>query len=89
MAIPAHAMHSPGVHPFTGKDRGFWVSLISAFLATVLFKCWHILLFFSGWGAMVTLISQFVHPLTIQPTLLNVSVSTMVPSLPHTLNAPV
>ena len=87
-AIPAHAMHS-GIDPFTGRGRGFWRSLISALLATALFRCWHILLFFSGWGAMVTLISHFVHPLAIQPTLLTVLVSTTVPPLSHTLNAPV
>jgi len=79
-AIPAHAMHS-GIDPFTGRGRGFWSSLISALLATALFRCWHILLFFSGWGAMVTLISQYVHPLAIQPTLLTVLVSTMIPPL--------
>jgi hypothetical protein len=72
-AIPAHAMHS-GVDPFTGRGKGFWTSLISALFATALFRCWHILLFFTGWGAMVTLISKFVHPLNIPPTLLTVLV---------------
>ncbi|KAF9653667.1 UPF0187-domain-containing protein [Thelephora ganbajun] len=64
-------MHS-GVDPFTGRGRGFWSSLISALLATALFRCWHILLFFSAWAAMVTLISQYTHSLAIQPTLLTV-----------------
>ena len=73
-AIPAHAMHS-GVDPFTGRGRGFWSSLISALLATALFRCWHILLFFTAWGAMVTLVSHYVYELTVQPTLLTVLVS--------------
>ena len=72
-AIPAHAMHS-GIDPFTGRGRGFWSSLISALLATALFRCWNILLFFTGWGTMVTLISHYVYPLAIQPTLLTVLV---------------
>jgi putative membrane protein len=67
-------MHS-GIDPFTGRGRGFWSSLISAVLATALFRCWHILLFFSGWATMITLISKYVHPLVVQPTLLTVLVS--------------
>ena len=78
-------MHS-GIDPFTGRGRGFWSSLISALLATALFRCWHILLFFSGWAAMVTLVSQYAHPLAIQPTLLTVFVSTTVAPLSHSLN---
>ena len=70
-AIPAHAMHS-GIDPFTGRGRGFWSSLVSALLATALFRCWHILLFFSGWAAMVSLISEFVYSLSFPPTLLTV-----------------
>ena len=73
-AIPAYAMHS-GIDPFTGRGRGFWSSLISALVATALFRCWHILLFFTGWAAMVTLVSQYVFPLVFQPTLLTVLVS--------------
>jgi len=76
-AIPAHAMHS-GIDPFTGRGRGFWSSLVSAVLATALFRCWHILLFFTGWGAMVTLISHYGYDLAIQPTLLTVLVSIFV-----------
>ena len=72
-AIPAYAMHS-GVDPFTGRGRGFWSSLISALLATALFRCWHILLFFTGWATMITLISKYVHTLAIGSTLLTVLV---------------
>ena len=80
-AIPVHAMHS-GVDPFTGRGRGFWSSLISALLATALFRCWHILLFFTGWAAMVTLICEFVYPLAFQPTLLTVSVPIILTDYP-------
>ena len=72
-------MHS-GVDPFTGRGRGFRSSLISALLATALFRCWHILLFFTGWATMVTLISHYVYKLSIQPTLLTVLVSTVATS---------
>lgn len=70
-AIPAHAMHS-GIDPFTGRGRGFWSSLFSAVVATAVFRCWHILLFFTAWGAMITSISKLIHPLAIQATLLTV-----------------
>jgi hypothetical protein len=72
-AVPAHAMHS-GIDPFTGRGRGFWSSLISAVLATALFRCWHILLFFTGWATAITVISKYVHTLAIQSTLLTVLV---------------
>jgi hypothetical protein len=67
-------MHS-GIDPFTGRGGGFLPSLVSALLATTFFRCWHILLFFSGWATMVTLTSEYVHPVTFQPTLLTVLVS--------------
>ena len=84
-AISVHAMHS-GVDPFTGRGKGFWPSLISALLATALFRCWHILLFFTGWGAMVTLVSQYVYPLSFQPTLLTVLVPIFITQLTDVLN---
>ena len=87
-AIPSHAMHS-GVDPFTGRGRGFWSSLISALLATALFRCWHILLFFSGWATMVTLISEYVRPLTFQPTLLTVLVFLVITQLNNAFNTSV
>lgn len=87
-AIPAYAMHS-GIDPFTGRGRGFWSSLISALLATALFRCWHILLFFTGWAAMVALVSEFVKPLTFQPTLLTVLVFIIITQLTDVLNTSV
>ena len=46
--------------------------LVSAVLATAVFRCWPLLLFFTGWAAAVSVISHSVHNLAIQPTLLTV-----------------
>ncbi|KAI6121146.1 Bestrophin, RFP-TM, chloride channel-domain-containing protein, partial [Pisolithus sp. B1] len=46
--------------------------IVNTFLATAIFRCWHILLFFGGWSATVCLINQHVHKLAFQPTLLTV-----------------
>ncbi|KAI6112252.1 Bestrophin, RFP-TM, chloride channel-domain-containing protein [Pisolithus croceorrhizus] len=45
---------------------------MNTLLATAIFRCWHILLFFGGWSATVCLINQHVHKLAFQPTLLTV-----------------
>ncbi|KAI6038538.1 Bestrophin, RFP-TM, chloride channel-domain-containing protein [Pisolithus marmoratus] len=47
-------------------------SFVNALLATAIFRCWHILLFFGGWSTMICLINQHVHKLSFQPTLLTV-----------------
>ncbi|KAH8109472.1 UPF0187-domain-containing protein [Phellopilus nigrolimitatus] len=47
-------------------------ALAKAVLATALFRCWHIILFFIAWGTAITLINEKVTSLTIQPTLLTV-----------------
>ncbi|EJD07947.1 UPF0187-domain-containing protein [Fomitiporia mediterranea MF3/22] len=50
--------------------------LVQAFfkslLATALFRCWHILLFYFAWATVITLINVHVTSLTFAPTLLTV-----------------
>ncbi|TFK50425.1 UPF0187-domain-containing protein [Heliocybe sulcata] len=62
---------SNAVDPF-GDKKSPWRSGVDALLATALFRCWHILIFFTGWATGVTLISEYVHNLGIQSTLLTV-----------------
>ncbi|KZV80111.1 UPF0187-domain-containing protein, partial [Exidia glandulosa HHB12029] len=57
--------------PYSSQTH-FVPSFANAVLATALFRCWHIILFFSAWAACVTLISNFVHDISFQSTLLNV-----------------
>ncbi|KAG6333100.1 hypothetical protein ID866_5991 [Astraeus odoratus] len=47
-------------------------SFIHAILATAIFRCWHILLFFGAWSTMVCLIAQHNANITLQPTLITV-----------------
>ncbi|EJD41899.1 UPF0187-domain-containing protein [Auricularia subglabra TFB-10046 SS5] len=61
----------PVLSPYSSKTH-FVPSLANAVLATALFRCWHIILFFSGWAACVTLITRYVHDVSFQSTLLNV-----------------
>ncbi|KIO32652.1 hypothetical protein M407DRAFT_66439, partial [Tulasnella calospora MUT 4182] len=56
--------------PFSNKSG--ISSLFSAILATTLFRCWHIILFFSGWATMVALISDKVRVLSLPSTLITV-----------------
>ncbi|THH03398.1 hypothetical protein EW146_g10452 [Bondarzewia mesenterica] len=68
-------VHFAGIHspdPFAHSGR-FWSKLINAILATALFRCWHILIFFGGWSATIACINGLTrHKLVIQPTLLTV-----------------
>ncbi|EGO19799.1 hypothetical protein SERLADRAFT_453125 [Serpula lacrymans var. lacrymans S7.9] len=57
--------------PFAPR-RSLWVSFSNAILATALFRCWHILIFFGAWSTAVCVISNNVYSLAIQPTLITV-----------------
>ncbi|KDN46881.1 hypothetical protein RSAG8_03958, partial [Rhizoctonia solani AG-8 WAC10335] len=61
----------PPIDPFAHPTR-FFPSLFNAILATALFRCWNLILFFGGWATCVCVISAKVHNLGIQPTLLTV-----------------
>ncbi|KII84012.1 hypothetical protein PLICRDRAFT_180029 [Plicaturopsis crispa FD-325 SS-3] len=58
--------------PFAPHSTRRGASFFNALLATALFRCWHILLFFTAWATAITLINERVRPLTIQITLLTV-----------------
>ncbi|KAI0049357.1 UPF0187-domain-containing protein [Auriscalpium vulgare] len=58
--------------PFAPKVRGFWSTFIHGLLATALFRCWHILIFFAAWSTAISVISHTTRNLGIQPTLLTV-----------------
>ncbi|KIK93068.1 hypothetical protein PAXRUDRAFT_26471 [Paxillus rubicundulus Ve08.2h10] len=58
--------------PFELLPGSQWSSFTNALLATALFRCWHILIFFAMWSTMVCLVSDHVHSLAIQPTLITV-----------------
>ena len=63
--------HVPALESATSPRR--LISLFfKAILATALFRCWHIIVFYIGWATMVTLINVKVTSLTFQPTLLTV-----------------
>ncbi|KDR70193.1 hypothetical protein GALMADRAFT_255052 [Galerina marginata CBS 339.88] len=57
--------------PFAPRQRP-GASFVNALLATALFRCWHILLFFSAWSTLITILNHQGHKLFIQPTLLTV-----------------
>ncbi|KAF9237450.1 Bestrophin, RFP-TM, chloride channel-domain-containing protein [Melanogaster broomeanus] len=58
--------------PFELPPRSQWSSFLNAVLATALFRCWSILIFFGAWSTAICLISHNVHSLAIQSTLLTV-----------------
>ncbi|TFK34654.1 Bestrophin, RFP-TM, chloride channel-domain-containing protein [Crucibulum laeve] len=57
--------------PFA-KKRSTFSSFIQSLLATALFRCWHIILFFACWSTMITVLNHKGNKLTFQPTLLTV-----------------
>ncbi|ESK91588.1 UPF0187-domain-containing protein [Moniliophthora roreri MCA 2997] len=57
--------------PFAPR-RKTGTSTINTLLATALFRCWHILIFFGAWATLITILNHQGHQLVIQPTLLTV-----------------
>ncbi|KAJ6480126.1 Bestrophin, RFP-TM, chloride channel-domain-containing protein [Mycena sanguinolenta] len=60
--------------PLAGRRRP-GASFFNALLATALFRCWHILLFFAGWSTFITVLDQLhreKYKLRIASTLLTV-----------------
>lgn len=62
------------VDPFSPgtQKSGTLHRFVSAVLATAVFRCWPLLVFFSAWAAAISVINNSVHTLVIQPTLLTV-----------------
>ncbi|KAH7890240.1 Bestrophin, RFP-TM, chloride channel-domain-containing protein [Phlebopus sp. FC_14] len=59
-------------YPFELPPRSPFGSFVHAVLATAIFRCWHILIFFGAWSTMVCIVSNNVRSLAIQPTLITV-----------------
>ena len=59
--------------PFT-HDRSFSSTFWNAILATALFRCWHILIFFAAWSTLISVISHTTKDLGVSSTLLTVFV---------------
>lgn len=64
------ATHFPD--PFSQQERAFGPTFWHAILATALFRCWHLLLFFGAWATAISVISHTTHNLGIANTLLTV-----------------
>ncbi|KAF9531349.1 Bestrophin, RFP-TM, chloride channel-domain-containing protein [Crepidotus variabilis] len=47
-------------------------SFFNALLATALFRCWHILIFFAGWSTLITILNRQGHKLFFNQILLTV-----------------
>ncbi|KAJ3933930.1 MAG: Bestrophin, RFP-TM, chloride channel-domain-containing protein [Lentinula lateritia] len=58
--------------PYAGRQRT-GASVVNALLATALFRCWHLLIFFGAWATLVCVLNAQGHRLIIQPTLLTVT----------------
>ncbi|KAF9508535.1 hypothetical protein BS47DRAFT_1397754 [Hydnum rufescens UP504] len=72
--LKVHATDDYFVHavdPFSAPD-GFFLSLLRAVLATALFRCWPVILFFTAWAAAICAIASKGRDVVIQPTLLTV-----------------
>jgi ion channel-forming bestrophin family protein len=57
--------------PYAGRRRT-GSSLVNALLATALFRCWHILIFFGAWATLVCALNAQGHRIVIANTLLTV-----------------
>jgi putative membrane protein len=72
MASAANGPYFPD--PFR-HDRSITSTFWNAILATALFRCWHILIFFGAWSTTISYISHNVKDLGIASTLLTVFVT--------------
>jgi hypothetical protein len=61
--------------PFA-HERGPFSTFWHAVLATALFRCWHIILFFAAWSTAISVINHTTMRLGIPNTLLTVFVGT-------------
>ena len=71
MASTPAGTHFPD--PFS-RERAFGPTFWHAILATALFRCWHLLLFFAAWSTAISVISHTTKDLGISSTLLTVFV---------------
>ncbi|KAF7299198.1 hypothetical protein MIND_00868500 [Mycena indigotica] len=66
----------------TASRRRPGASFVNALLATALFRCWHILLFFAAWSTCITVLDDHHFKVRIPLTLLTVQVSSSTVSEP-------
>ncbi|KAF5391117.1 hypothetical protein D9757_003062 [Collybiopsis confluens] len=57
--------------PYAGRQRT-GASFLSAILATALFRCWHLLIFFAAWALLVSVLNEQGHKVQFASTLLTV-----------------
>lgn len=69
-------IYNPGSPDALGLST--WSLFGNALLATALFRCWHILIFFGAWSTAVCVIIYNGHHLALQPTLITVYVSPLI-----------
>ncbi|SRR5216684_3073842 len=78
MASAANAPYFPD--PFR-QNRSFSLTSWSAILATALFRCWHVLIFFGVWSTVISVVSSTIKDLGIASTLLTIMVYIMARSV--------
>ena len=74
MASIANGPYFPD--PFR-HDKSLASTFMNAILATALFRCWHILIFFGAWSTLISVISHNIKDLGIASTLLTVFVTVL------------
>ncbi|KAG8904420.1 hypothetical protein FRB99_001799 [Tulasnella sp. 403] len=66
-----HQFATSNVNPFSQR-HGFALNIVNTLLATALFRCWHLILFFGLWATGVCLVSDKIGYKGMQTTLLTV-----------------
>lgn len=72
MASAANGPYFPD--PFR-HNKSFTSTFWNALLATALFRCWHLLIFFAAWSTAISVVSHKYQSLGIASTLLTVFVT--------------
>ena len=70
----APATNGPSFPDPFRHDRSFRSTFWNAILATALFRCWHLLIFFGAWSTTIAVISDTKKDLGMASTLLTVFV---------------
>ncbi|KAG2098703.1 Bestrophin, RFP-TM, chloride channel-domain-containing protein [Suillus discolor] len=63
-------IHNPSSPDALGLSA--WSLFGNALLATALFRCWHILIFFGAWSTAICVVNYNGHHVSLQPTLITV-----------------
>jgi len=68
----ASATNGPSFPDPFARERSLSSTFYHAVLATALFRCWHILIFFAAWSTVISVISHTTKDLGVSSTLLTV-----------------